>query len=394
MKPLDEMMVLDLTRLLPGAVATMMLGDFGARVIKIEEPVAGDPARAMGRIRKEGSYFLATNRSKQSVAIDLKHPAGRAAFLQLAARADVIVEGNRPGVMERLGLGYETLRDLNPRLIYCALTGYGQDGPYRHEPGHDINYLAIAGVLGMNGVQDGPPVIPGVQIADLAGGSLSAVIGILLALQARERTGAGQMVDIAMMDGALGLMHIALTTYLATGRVPQRGTETLTGRYACYNVYETSDGKYLSLGALEPKFWASACKVIGREDLIARQYAEGEQQAECIAALREIFKSRTTAAWLESFRGVGACLMPVLDAREVVSDPQVQQRRLIAELEHPVEGTLRQIAPTIRLSATPAEAVLPPPRLGEHTRAVLAEAGYADETITQLARDGVIKVMA
>jgi crotonobetainyl-CoA:carnitine CoA-transferase CaiB-like acyl-CoA transferase len=393
MKPLDGITVLDLTRLLPGAVATMMLGDFGARVIKVEEPVTGDPARVMGRIRKEGSYFLATNRSKQSVAIDLKNPAGRAAFLKLAARADVVVEGNRPGVMERLGLGYETLRDVNPRLIYCALTGYGQDGPYRHEPGHDINYLAIAGVLGLNGVKGGPPVITGVQIADLAGGSMQAVIGILLALQARERTGVGQMVDISMMDGALGLMHIALATYLATGRVPQRGNETLTGRYACYNLYETSDGKYLSLGALEPKFWVNTCKVIGREDLIALHYAEGEQQAACIAALREIFRSRTAAEWLELFRGVEACLMPVLDASEVVSDPQVQHRQLIAEIEHPVEGKLRQIAPTIKLSATPAEAVIPPPRLGEHTRAVLAEAGVDDETISRLAHDGVIKVM-
>ncbi|HZS04984.1 MAG TPA: CaiB/BaiF CoA-transferase family protein [Blastocatellia bacterium] len=390
MKPLDGITVLDLTRLLPGAVATMMLGDFGARVIKIEEPGAGDPARAMGY---RSAYFFAVNRNKQSVGVDLKQQAGREIFLKLAATADIIVEGNRPGVMKRLGLDYETLRQANPRIIYCAITGYGQDGPYRDEAGHDINYIGIAGVLGLNGARGGPPLIPGVQIADLAGGSMQSVIGILLALAARERTGEGQVVDISMMDGALAMMQIPLATYFATGRMPERGNETLSGRYACYNVYETGDGRHLSLGALEPKFWAGACRVIGREDLIPLQFADGARQEECIAAVRSIFKMKTAAEWLEAFNKVDACLMPVNDAGEVINDPQVRHRGLIAEVEHPIEGTLRQIAPTVKLSATPAAIELPPPRLGEHTRRVLHGAGYSDELINQLARDGVVRLM-
>lgn len=393
MKPLSGLTVLDLTRLLPGAVATMMLGDFGARVIKVEEPGIGDPARVMGhRVRQEGAYFLATNRNKQSVALDLKQAAGREIFLRLVAQADVIVEGNRPGVMKRLGLGFDTLQQVNPRLIYCAITGYGQDGPYQHEAGHDLNYLAVAGVLGLNGSKEGGPVMPAVQIADLAGGSMQAVIGILLALQARARTDQGQFVDVSMMDGAFGMMQIAMATYLATGQITQRGNETLTGRYACYNIYETGDGRFLSLGALEPKFWASACRVIGREDLITRQFVEGAAQSECIATLRAIFKTRTRDEWLTAFRGVDACLMPILDVDEVTRDPQVQQRKLIVEVDHPREGKLRQIAPVIKLSATPATVDLPPPGLGEHTQQVLREAGYDDEEIDQLARTGVIRI--
>jgi crotonobetainyl-CoA:carnitine CoA-transferase CaiB-like acyl-CoA transferase len=245
MRPLDGITVLDLTRLLPGAVATMMLGDFGAQVIKIEEPPAGDPMRqSRAGINHPSGYFLVTNRNKRSLTLNLKHEAGREVFLKLVEKADVVIEGFRPGVMERLGLDYETLRQLNPRLIYCALTGYGQDGPYRHQAGHDINYISTAGLLGVNGAKDGPPTIPGVQIADLAGGSLHSVIGILLALQARAQTGVGQMVDISMTDCSLALMYIPFAIYLANQAQPQRGAEGLTGRYACYHVYETKDGRH------------------------------------------------------------------------------------------------------------------------------------------------------
>jgi len=391
MRPLDGIIILDLTRLLPGAVATMMLGDFGADVIKIEEPGRGDPARtAPHRSKRESPYFLATNRNKRSVVIDLKRPAGRDLFLRLAERADVVVEGFRPGVMDRLGIGYESLRRINPRLVYCAISGYGQDGPYRLRAGHDINYIGIAGVLGLNGEKDGPPVVPGVQVADLAGGSMQSVIGILLALAARERTGEGQMVDISMMDGALAMMFVPLANYLIGGVEPQRGTETLSGRYACYHVYQTQDGRYLSLGALEPKFWANACRVLGREDLIAVQFADGAKQAECIATLTAIFRTQTAAEWLAAFQDADACLMLVNTVAEAVDDPQVRHRGLIGEVRHPTEGALKQMGPTIRLTATPGEIRLPPPRLGEHTRSVLAEVGYSDEAIERLARDGVI----
>ena len=395
MRPLDGITVLDLTRLLPGAVATMMLGDFGADVSKIEQPGVGDPARQMragikSKGGRAGGYFFITNRNKRSITINLKQPAGREAFLRLLERADVVIEGFRPGVMKRLGLDYESLRQINPRLIYCALTGYGQDGPYRLKAGHDINYIGIAGLLGVNGAKNGSPVIPGVQIADLAGGSLHSVIGILLALQARARTGEGQMVDISMMDGTMAMMFVPLATYLASGAQPQRSAEGLSGRYACYQVYETKDGRYLALGALEEKFWENACGVLGREDLIAVQFADGEAQTEIIAALAALFRTRTAAEWLAAFESVDTCLTLINDVAEMLDDPQVRHRGLIAELEHPTEGTLKQIAPTVKLSATPGEMRLPPPRLGEHTRDVLAAIGYSDEAIAQLARDGVI----
>jgi crotonobetainyl-CoA:carnitine CoA-transferase CaiB-like acyl-CoA transferase len=390
MGPLDGITVLDLTRLLPGAVATMMLGDFGARVIKIEEPGIGDPARhSRAGIKQPGAYFLATNRNKRSIAINLKQVEGREIFLKLVRTADVVVEGFRPGVMGRLGIGYEILKQINPRLIYCAITGYGQEGPYREKAGHDINYISIAGLLGMNGMRSGPPVIPGVQIADLAGGSLHAVIGILLGLEARHLTGEGQMVDVSMMDGSLAMMYVPFAAYLANDTQPQRGAEGLTGRYACYHIYETKDGRFLSLGALESKFWENACRVLGREDFIELHFSDGRQE-EMIDALAEIFRGKNADEWLTEVEGVDTCIMLVKDIAEMVDDPQVRHRGLIAEIDDPVAGKLKQIAPTLKLSSTPGELRSPPPRLGQHTHEILASLGYTDEFIEQMARDKVI----
>ena len=392
MKPLDNITVLDLTRLLPGAVATMTLGDFGADVIKIEEPGIGDPARqSRAGIKQPGAYFLATNRNKRSVTINLKRERGREIFLKLVEKADVVVEGFRPGVMDRLGAGYETLKALNPRLIYCAITGYGQDGPYRLRAGHDANYLSVAGLLGVNGPKGGPPALSGVQLADLAGGSLHAVIGVLLALQTRARTGEGQFVDVSMTDCSLSMMYVPFASFLANGAQPQRGNEGLSGRYACYQIYETKDGRYLSLGALEHKFWENACRVLGREDFIGKCFNDGAQE-EIIAVFREIFKTRTSAEWLAAFENVDTCVALVNDIAEMIEDPQIKHRGLIAEIEHPTEGRLKQIAPTVKLSATPGAMRLPPPRLGEHTREILKRLDYTDETMESLARDGVISL--
>jgi crotonobetainyl-CoA:carnitine CoA-transferase CaiB-like acyl-CoA transferase len=392
MRPLDGITVLDLTRLLPGAVATMMLGDFGADIIKIEEPGLGDPARqSRAGIKQPGAYFLATNRNKRSVTINLKHERGREVFLKLAEKADVVVEGNRPGVMDRLGIGYETLKQVNPRLIYCAITGYGQDGPYRLKAGHDANYLSVAGLLSVNGPKGGPPVLSGVQLADLAGGSLHAVIGVLLALQARERTGEGQMVDVSMMDGSLALMYVPFASFLANGAQPERGNEGLSGRYACYQIYETKDGRYLSLGALEPKFWENACRTLGREDFIGKCFL-GSAQEEMIAAFREIFKTRATAEWLAAFENIDTCIALINDIAEMIDDPQVRHRGLIAEIEHPEAGSIKQIAPTVKLSATPGAIQSPPPLLGQHTQEILKSIGYTDEMIESLAREGVVSL--
>src|SRR5262245_11019348 len=317
MKPLDNITVLDLTRLLPGAVATMTLGDFGADIIKIEEPGIGDPARhSRAGIKQPGAYFLATNRNKRSVTINLKHERGREIFLKLVERADVVVEGFRPGVMDRLGAGYETLKALNMRLIYCAITGYGQDGPYRLKAGHDANYLSVAGLLNVNGPKGGPPTLSGVQLADLAGGSLHAVIGILLALQARARGGEGQFVDISMMDVSLAVMCVPCARYLANGAQPERGNEGLSGRYACYQICETKDGRHLSLGALEHKFWENACRVLGRDDFIGRCFSDSAQE-EMIVAFREIFKTRTASEWLAAFENIDTCIALINDIAEI-----------------------------------------------------------------------------
>src|SRR5262245_12979901 len=392
MRPLDGITVLDLTRLLPGAVATMTLGDFGADIIKIEEPGIGDPARhSRAGIKRPGAYCLATNRNKRSVTINLKHERGREIFLKLVEKADVVVEGFRPGVMDRLGVGYETLKALNTRLIYCAITGYGQDGPYRLKAGHDANYLSVAGLLAVNGPKGGPPTLSGVQLADLAGGSMNAVIGVLLALQARARTGEGQFVDVSMMDGSLSMMYVPFASFLANGAQPERGAEGLSGRYACYQIYETKDGRHLSLGALEHKFRENACRVLGREEFSGKCFNDGAQE-EMIAAFREIIKTRTDDEWLAAFENVDTSVAVVNDIAEMIDDPQVRHRGLIAEIEHPTEGRLKQIAPTVKLSATPGAMRLPPPRLGEHTLEVLKGLDYTDVMIESLAREGVVSI--
>lgn len=323
MRPLDGVVVLDLTRLLPGAVATLLLSNFGAEVIKVEEPGRGDYARSMPPlIDGQGAVFSLVNRGKKSVAIDLKDPAGKKAFLRLLDRADVLMEGFRPGVMARLGLDYETLRRSHPRLVYAALTGYGQDSRYAALAGHDINYLAMGGVLDLIGACDGPPAIPGVQIADLAGGSMQAVLGILLALLARHRTGRGQMVDVSMLDGVVSLLPVPLALLAASGRIPRRGEERLSGRYACYNVYQASDGRWVAVGALEPKFWAALCRGLGCEELIPEQYAEGDRQAEIIGEVAARLRTRTAREWFDHFRNTDACVTPVQNVAEVIAEVQ------------------------------------------------------------------------
>jgi crotonobetainyl-CoA:carnitine CoA-transferase CaiB-like acyl-CoA transferase len=343
---LDGITVLDLTRLLPGGVATMWLANFGAEVIKIEQPGVGDYARDTKPL------FEATNRGKKSVAIDLKDADGKTAFLRLADRADVLVESFRPGVMDRLGCGYEVLSARNPLLVYCAITGYGQTGLWRELAGHDINYIAMAGLLELTGSGGGPPAIPAAQIADLAGGSAQAVIGILLALFSRQSSGRGQFVDVSMMDGVAAMLPVALSQFQATGVLPRRGDEVLTGKFACYNVYPTRDGRWLAVGALESKFWINLCTLLGRDDFIADQYAPDSRQDEIKRALAGLFAEKTAAEWWSLLRGVECCVTPV---------------RTLEELEQPVS-----LFP--KLSHTPARPGGPPPSLGEHTLEILEAA--------------------
>jgi crotonobetainyl-CoA:carnitine CoA-transferase CaiB-like acyl-CoA transferase len=289
---LEGIRVLDLTRLLPGAVATQWLAEYGAEVIKVEQPPAGDYAR-----ESYAALFEETNRGKKSVMLDLK--AAKESFLNLMRGADVLIEGFRPGVMERLGLGYETLRALNPRLIYAALTGYG---PHTLLAGHDVNYLAMSGVLDLIRAEDGTPVIPGVQIADLAGGSMQAVIGILLALEERHRTGLGQRVDVSMTDGCGVLLPIARAG----------GSDLLLGKYACYHVYRAAEDSFVAVGALEPKFWANLCRELGCQELIDQQFAP--DQLEATRKLEEIFKTAAAETWFSRIGEKDCCVTPVRKA--------------------------------------------------------------------------------
>jgi len=345
MHALEGLVVLDLTRLLPGAVATQWLRNFGADVIKIEQPGTGDYARQLGP-----STFEETNRGKKSVTLDLKNEADQAAFMGMVSLADVVFEGNRPGVMERLGLGYDVLRVQNPRIIYVALTGYGPDGPFADFAGHDINYLSLAGVLDQIGPANGAPVIPGVQLADLAGGSMQAVIGVLLALAARERTGEGQRVDVSMTDGAAALLPVIKGMVDTTGIVPKRGDEMLCGAYACYNVYRAGDGRYVSVGALEAKFWQNLCAGLGRADLIQDQFAPEPRRSELKAELARVFATRGAEDWFSLLGDKDCCLTPV---------------RTIAEAQ------TASVIP--RLSETPGEAGGSAPALGAHNEEVLGK---------------------
>lgn len=357
MRPLDGLVVLDLTRLLPGAAATMQLANFGAEVIKIEEPERGDYGRWIPPyLDGEGAVFYMVNRGKKSVALDLKSEGGREALVKLAQTADVVVESFRPGTMERLGLGYETLHAANERLIYVSITGYGQDGPWAAMAGHDINYMALGGALDLTGACGGPLAIPGIQIADLAGGAMQAVIGVLLALAARAKTGQGQAVDVSMTDGVASLLPVALGIQAATGELPARGDGLLTGRYACYRAYEAADRRWIAVGALETKFWQALCRTLGCEEFIADQFAEAARQEQMVAELARTFRTRPAEEWFERLRPADACVTPVRNVAEVAAHFGLGRGDSV-------------VAP--RLGDTPGRLGGAPPRLGEHTQQIL-----------------------
>lgn len=390
---LSDVRVLDLTRLLPGGFCTQLLADFGADVVKIEDTGIGDyvrwaPPHYEGGEPADGAssaIYLSLNRNKRSVRLDLKQEAGRQALLKLAATADVLVEGFRPGVLDRLGVGYEELRKVNPRLVYCAITGYGQDGPLRDRAGHDQNYLALNGILGLSGTAAGPPAMAGVQIADLAGGAFPAAFAIMAALHEARRSGEGQFADISMTDGSLSLLAMVAGKFLRDGETPRRGGEGLTGAFICYLPYEVADG-WVSCGALEPKFWASFCGGVGRPDLAESQYeAPGSDAWREVA---EIFRGRTRAEWAKFNEEHDCCIEPVLDLGETLGSELVRERQMVVEWEQPGHGPVRQLASPVKLGRTPAAVTRPAPGLGEHTAEVLAEAGYSVEEIESMIASG------
>ena len=400
--PLEGVRVLDLSRLLPGGFCSLLLADFGADVLKVEDTGLGDyirwspPFYEGAHESAKSALFLSLNRNKRSIRLDLKSDGGREALLRLVREHDVVLESFRPGVLDRLGVGYERMREENPGLVYCAISGYGQDGPKRDASGHDMNYLGLIGLLGLTGERGGEPVQAAGQIADLGGGALMAAFGIMAALRERDGapgraggtgSGEGQMVDVSMADGALSWLALVAGAYFADGAVPRRGELPLAGSLVCYRPYECSDG-WVTLGALEPKFWQAWCRGVGRDDLIVRQFERPDSDAH--AQVKEIFRGRSRAEWEAFAQEHDCCLEPVRELDEALSSELVRAREMVVEIEQPgAERTVRQLGVPVKLERTPAEhGRLPGPALGEHTEAALLAAGYSAEEVAELLRSG------
>ena len=386
---LDGIKVLELARVPPAELPGMFLADMGADVLKIDTPPE-EPADEEARRR---DAFVYVNRNKRSLALNLKAPEGRAIFTRLATTADIIVEGFRPGVMQRLGAGYESIQALNPRVIYCSLSGFGKNGPYRDFPAHDGNYLSLAGVLGLIGEPGRKPVFPLNLVADYAGASMHGALGIMLALYARERTGRGQHVDVSYLDTSIALLAATpnMRFFWSDGMAPKRGEGFLGGSYPYYAVYETSDGKLLTIGCTEPWLWTNFCKAIDRPDFIrfARQpdqfvRAANQDEVRCREEIEAIIRTRTRDEWYDFLTKADVCVGKVYDPEEMVRDPQVHARDMVVEMHHPRHGTVTQFGQPIKLSETPGGPRTVAPYAGEHTDEVLRELGMKKEEIDAL----------
>jgi alpha-methylacyl-CoA racemase len=391
---LSDVRILDLTRLLPGGFCSLLLADLGAEVLKVEDTGMGDYIRwappcygdeEHQELGTRSALYLSLNRGKRSVRLDLKSDAGREALLRLVERYDVVLDGFRPGVLDRLGVGYERMREANPAIVFCAITGYGQDGPYTQRAGHDMNYLGLVGLLGLTGAKDGPPVQSGGQIADLGGGALMAAFGVMAALHERERSGEGQMVDVSMADGALSWLALVAGRYFCDGEVPRRGEQQLAGGLLCYLPYEAADG-WVTCGALEPKFWAAFCGGVERPDLIEAQFQPPGSPA--WREVAEVFRARTRAEWKAFNDEHDCCIEPVLDLDEALDSELVRAREMVSAIEQPGLGTVRQLGVPVKMSRTPGDPTRPAPAFGEHTDEVLAEAGYSAEEIAAMVESG------
>jgi crotonobetainyl-CoA:carnitine CoA-transferase CaiB-like acyl-CoA transferase len=394
--PLTGLKVLDLSRLLPGPFCSLLLGDLGAEVLKVEDTGMGDyvrwsPPYVEGvEDSARSALFLALNRNKRSLRLDLKSEQGKEVLLRLAREADVLLESFRPGVLDRLGVGYDRLRQENPGLVYCAISGYGQDGPLRDRAGHDMNYLGLAGLLGLSGETGGPPAQSSAQIADVGGGALMAAVGILAALRERDRSGEGQLVDISMTDGALSFLAMLAAQQLNDpGASLRRGELPLSGSLLCYRPYACADG-WVTLGALEPKFWRAWCRGVEREDLIERQFERPGSDAH--REVEAIFAARTRAEW-EAFAAEHDCCMePLLELEEALDSELVAAREMVVSLDQPgAAEPVRLLGLPIKLSRTPGDPTRAPgPALGGDTDAVLAEAGYGEQEVAALKEAGVV----
>ena len=379
--PLAGIRVLDLTRLLPGPVATLHLADLGAEVIKIEDPQVGDYARTLGTGQgADSAYFRMINRNKLGLRLDLKKPEGVDVFKRLASAADVIVESFRPGVMDKLGVGYAVIAPLNPRIAYCSISGYGQDGPYKDLAGHDINYLGYAGVLDQIGCEGGNPAIPNFQIADLLGGALTAAFGILAAVVEAQRSGKGRYIDVAMTDSVLAHTYFTMLRLNDSGHSVPRGSDLLAGGLPCYGAYRCADGRHMAVGALEGKFWKLCCEVLSRPEWVGRQW-----DASLRAEVAAVFVTRPRDDWANLFAAVDCCVTPILTPEEALENEQIAARGMVFQ-----EDGLAQFAPPLKMSEFEFSIYQSAPAAGQHTAAILAAAGYSSAEIEHLAASGAL----
>ncbi len=392
--PLEGLLVVDLTRALAGPYCTLMLGDFGARVIKIEVPTGGDDTRGWGPpfLAGESAYFLGINRNKESLTLDLKTPEGQQVLGRLVARADVLVENFRPGIMDRLGFAYSAVREMNPGMVYCSISGFGQDGPYRERTAYDLILQGMGGLMGITGEEGGPPVKVGVAVTDIAAGMFAAY-GILAALRVRDRTGGGQLVDVSMLDGQVAWMTYQAGHYFATEENPKR-LGSAHPSIVPYQAFRTRDG-YVNVAVGSEAIWGRFVVAVGAPELAddPRFRANPDRVAHreaLIARLEELFAVRTTEAWVAALEEAGVPCGPIYLLSDLFSDPQVHHRAMVVEMDHPRSGRIRQTGVPVKLSATPGRIVSPPPVLGEHTDAILAELGYDAEAVRGMRRAGAI----
>ena len=401
MQALEGIKVLDFCRNAPGMFCTTVLADLGAEVLMVERPM--DESRSAYEKLVAGienrdderrhAAFNALQRNKRSIALNLKEAEAQQIVHKLVEAADVVVEGFRPGVMERLGAGYEKVRSINSRIVYCSVSGYGQDGPYSQMAGHDINYISVAGALGLIGEQDGKPAIPLNLIADYAGGGLCGAVGILAALMAREKTGVGQYVDIAMSEGVLYMLSGLVSDVLSRGISAERGGNRLNGGVPYYNVYRTKDDKYFSIAAIEPWFWENLCRAIDREDLLPYQDARGIKKTEVEQALSDVFMTKTRDEWFETLKDANISIGKVYSLEEALDDPHAQQRGMVLDIETQEipEGRVRQVATSIHLSETPGRVGHLGSAVGQNTAEILAELGFESEVIVDLVNRQVVQ---
>ncbi len=389
--PLKDLRVIDLTRLLPGPLCTMLLGDYGADVVKIEDLDAGDPTRFVGvPFRGGGSFFRQLNRNKRGLALNLKTEEGLEILKKLAKDADVLIEGFRPGVMTRLGLGYDNVKEINPALVYASLSGYGQQGSYAMRAGHDINYVALTGLLDLSAEEGGDPAMPAIQVADIAAGSLMAVNGIMFALYQKEKTGEGSYVDISMVRGQLPWLVYAASAPVIGSRLPRSGSGHITGAYACYNIYRTADQGHMSLGALEPAFWKNFCDTVEMPQWVDRQF-DLEYRLELIDQVKELFGSKTREEWCSIFATADSCCEPVLTVEEAASHPVGIENDFWLENKLDDGSVEKLVGFPLLFAGQPGCLRRQAPRHGEHSQVILHELGYTDSEIAALRKKGIIK---